>query len=336
VLAAALAGAKEETRQGLRQALALAMTSERAGEAVDAVFTPSNFASLPEVTRIDLLRAAGPVLVRVAAGRRALIALATEEAPFRTRYLLLAPAAELTKAGDAQAEAFVRRSMRHDVDPFIRARALSVAGSAGSLVSDVGASIDDPEPRVRDAALVAAQAILADEPRAPIPVARVAAHLASDPWPFVRVSAAKTLGALPADRHVDGRLAAALTDASPTVRGEAVESLGRHRAVAQREPILKLVHSNREIVDVRAKAVIALGAMCDARSLEELTKLASRLASPANEVDQRLGVAALTALSMLHPADLDKRIGALTGAKLPFGVRDLAKSALASSGTCAK
>jgi hypothetical protein len=336
VLTDALASVKDETRQGLRQALALALTSDRAVEAVEAIFAPPRFAALPEVARIDLLRAAGPVLARVPAARDALLSLAIAEAPFRTRYLLLAPAAELAKAGDPEAAAFVRRAMRGDADALIRARAASVAGPVDALAGDVAASIDDPEPRVRDAALQAAQARLADEPRATFPAARVAEHLASDPWPFVRVGAAKTLGALPADPGVDRALAAALVDASPTVRGAAVEALGGHRAVAQREPILKLARSDREVVDVRAKAVIALGAMCDARSLGELTKLARRLASPGDEVDQRLGAAALTALSMLRPADLEQRIGQLTSAKLPLGVRDLARSALASKGTCAK
>lgn len=336
VLTLALASAKDETRQGLRQALAQAVTSERADEAVETAFAPAHFAALPELARIDLLRAAGPILARVATARQALLSLATAEAPFRTRYLLLVPAAELAKAGDADAEAFVRGSLRHDADAHIRARAAAVAARVGALAGDVDAAVDDPDPRVRDAALQAAQVLLASEPHATFAPARAARRLGVDPWPFVRVSAARTLGALPADRDVDAKLAAALGDASPDVRGEAVEALGRHRALAQRDAIAKLVRSDRETIDVRAKAVIALGALCDERSLGELTSLARKLASPAGEEDQRLGIAALTALSALRPADLEKRIGALTSDKLPFGVRDAAETALRGPGTCAK
>src|SRR5262249_2788454 len=67
---------------------------------------------------------------------------------------------ELAKAGDARAEAYLRASLRKDEDFHVRAHAAEVAGRVPAVGADLVAAIDDPEVRVRSAAIEA----LADAP----------------------------------------------------------------------------------------------------------------------------------------------------------------------------
>jgi hypothetical protein len=82
--------------------------------------------------------------------------------------------------------------------------------------------------------------------------------------------------------------------------------------------------------------VLALGAMCDARSLADWTKLARATKTPADERDRRLGGAAIAALGQVHPADLASRLGPLLEKDAPLPVREMAKAALAAQGGCNK
>src|SRR5262249_34263200 len=158
-----------------------------------------------DVVRVDLLRAIGPGLGTVAGSSAALHSLARAGAPFRTRFLLQAPAAELARSGDRAAESFLRDSLRRDPDAHVRLRAAEVAGRVPSLAGDLIAAVDDQDVRVREAALgalaeAAASSHGGQPPAAAQPVAR---RLASDPWTFVRVGAARSLAALPAARGTD-------------------------------------------------------------------------------------------------------------------------------------
>jgi hypothetical protein len=63
---------------------------------------------------------------------------------------------------------------------------------------------------------------------------------------------------------------------------------------------------------VRRAAALSLGALCDAKSLDLLEKLAQRIADPMSSVEDRaIGEAALYALVRIHPVDLDQRLAPL-------------------------
>ena len=70
-------------------------------EPAEAALAIDRFRSMPEVARIDLLRAIGASLGRVDGSREAFADLARKEADFRVRFLLQGPAADLARAGAA-------------------------------------------------------------------------------------------------------------------------------------------------------------------------------------------------------------------------------------------
>ena len=79
--------------------------------------------------------------------------------------------------------------------------------------------------------------------------------------------------------------------------------------------------------------MLALAAMCDARSLAAWTKLAQG-ARPIDDKDHRLGSAAIAALGQVHPADLAQRLAPLLDKDTPTAAREAARAALAVHGEC--
>lgn len=322
-------------RRELRAALAHAMRSERALGAVATELAAARLRARSPTAQLDLLRAVGPGLGRVEGGASAFALLAVPNATLRTRYLLLGPAAELALAGDSAAETWLRAALARDPDAHVRARAAEVAGGVASLALDLARAVDDSEPRVREAAVVALAKARAHGADVPVgAVDALARRATADPWTFVRVSAIRALGALPPQAEAERALAAALADASADVRGAAVDGLGAHRARAFAGLVRALQNDEDEQLDVRARAIGALGAMCDASSKELWTKLAHRAASPQTDVDRRLGAAAIDALGELHPADLEERFAPLVAKDAPREVQEMVKAALASRGAC--
>jgi HEAT repeat protein len=335
VLLAALEAADDSARRDLRAALARAAKNPRAFAALAGELEPGKFKARSEAGAIDLLRAIGPSLGKVDGAGDAFGALATATAPFRTRFLLQAPAAELARAGDARGVDFLRASLRKDDDFHVRAHAAEVAGRVPALGADLVAATEDPEVRVRSAAIEALADATGEGAAAPagLPSALVR-RLADDDWTFVRAGAARALGAMPADAAIDRALAAALADASPDVRGRVLDGLGAHHATAYAEQIRARQDADDENIEVRARAILALGALCDARSLGAWTKLARAAKAPTDDKDRRLGSAAIAALGLLHPADLAARLAPLQEQDAPLVVREMAKAAMALTGTC--
>ncbi|XXT21664.1 HEAT repeat domain-containing protein [Sorangium sp. So ce429] len=332
----ALAGARGATRRELRAALALAARSERAAGVVEEEVQPDRLRARPEEAQLDLLRALGPSLGRVKGGGAAFQALASAaSAPFERRYLLQAPAAALARAGEAPAEAYLRASLRKDADAHVRLRAAEVAADVPALAPDLLAAASDPEVRVREAAIVALARAASAGAKLPAGApAALAARLASDPWTFIRGSAALAIGAMPATPAGDRALVGALADSSPEVRRNALDGLGVHRAVAHIEAVRDRAEDKEEDVEVRARAILALGAMCDASSVDLWTRLALRAKAPMGERDQRLGSAALAALGAVHPADLPARLKPLLDKDTPHGLRETARAALSAAPQC--
>lgn len=325
----------EATRRELRKALANAAKSGRSRGALAEALALDRFRARPEVVQIDLLRAIGPSLGSTEGSAQAFAALAVPDAPFRTRYLLQAPAAELARSGDARALAYLRGSLRKDPDPHVRARAAEASARVPSLLPDLVAAVDDPEVRVREGAIGAIGRSMSEGGQpGPALASALARRLTADPWTFIRSGAASALGSLPGSPEADRALAGAIADLSPDVRGRAIDALGAHRAAAYADPIRERVADPEEHIEVRARAILALASMCDKSSLDDFTKYATRAARPLDERDRRLGSAATAALGMLHPPDLNARLAPLLSKDAPPGAREMARAALASSSSC--
>jgi uncharacterized small protein (DUF1192 family) len=74
--------------------------------------------------------------------------------------------------------------------------------------------------------------------------------------------------------------------------------------------------------------------MCVAGAADRLTKLALLSRAPVDEADERIGTAAIDALSLLHPPDLEKRLAPLRAKDVRLPVRKAAERALAEPGAC--
>src|SRR5204863_4968151 len=137
-------------------------------------------------------------------------------APFRTRYLLLEPAAALSSK-DPSARAYLSGAMMSDPDEHVRAQAARSLRDPRQLSVELRRLLDDPAVRVREAALVALRASGAEEARAAI-----AYRLEHDAWPLVRSAAARALAGLRPGPEADGALGDALGDDSGEVRRAAL------------------------------------------------------------------------------------------------------------------
>ena len=331
----ALVDAPSARRTELREALSRAAASDRASDALEKLFDPSAFAELPEAARIDVLRAVAPVLSRTPSAAARVTELDVEGAPFATRYLLLAASMELARAADASAMSRVRSLLRAGSDPLLRARAVELAVRVPSLLDALPALLTDVDPRVRESA---ALALAKASPLSEAAWARASTSLShlltSDPWTFVRVSAARATAVAAPNEAIDGALVAALDDASPSVRVDVITAIATRHVVAARDRLRQLTASSDEPLDVRAGAIAASGALCDGRWVDDWTRLVARLSSPLGDVDTRLGVAALEALALIRPADFHDRVAPLLAPSAPARVREIARSFEASTARC--
>ncbi|MBX3208362.1 MAG: HEAT repeat domain-containing protein [Labilithrix sp.] len=316
------------TRRALRGAFARAAASSPREPLLAHVANKE----LSATARLDLLRATGARLATLRPESSAAIADVLRGAPdMPTRYLVAQPLAQLARSSDATSGELTRLAemIRRDPDWPVRMRAVELSAGIAPLVPTIVAAVADPEPRVREAAL-RALAI----GKAPSGAGAAASALASDGWTFVRVAAAEALGAIPESAAGQGALASALADGSPKVRGAALTALGSLHATRQAEKIRERLDDGKEDVEVRALAARTLGALCVTSAADRLTKLAHLSRSPVDEADERLGMAAIEALSALHPPDLDRRLAPLRAKEVRMPVRRAAERALAEPGVC--
>jgi HEAT repeat protein len=343
-----LPAAKPEVRSEFRAALTRAAHSPSAKETVTAKLAD---ASVPPVALIDLLRAAtsrpggagddaAKSLTKDASP--AFARLATPDADFRTRYLLIAPAAQLAREGDARAEAFVVKAIASDPDIHVRAHAAELASELPSALDPLVHALDDADPRVRDAALVAVGKMVdpkgAKVQARPWPAAlfgNAAKLLVSDPFTFVRGHSADVLLGAPPGDEADKPLAKSLADLSPVVRARAIEILGRRGARRYADDIRERLDDEEEILDVRVRAARALGRVCDKDSVDRLTELSRLTATPgASGAALVVGASAAAALGRLNPPDLQKRLAPLADPSAPRIAQEIAKSALTTTERC--
>ena len=290
-------------RRSTRVLIARAAASPEAAESVRRLLADG---SLPAPATIELLRALGPRLGTFGADAQVAFARAATDASFRGRYLLLEPAAALATK-DANAAKILAGGLRGGKEPWIRVRSIEVAPREPAYAPAFVAALDDPHVRVREAA---AHAL--GEGRFVNGSGALGRILEDDSWPIVRRAAAVGLGSLPDDPRSRATLLAALEDPAPWVRAAAAESLGLRRSPGAADPLRDLLDDREQPVEVRRAVALSLGALCDAKSLDLLDKLARRLADPLSSVEDRaIGEASLYALVRIHPADLEQRLAPL-------------------------
>jgi HEAT repeat protein len=293
--------------------------------------------ALPPIAAIDLLRAAtarGAPLP--SEGVSALARLARADADFRTRYLLLAPAAAAARGGDQTASAFVMTALLRDPDAHLRARAAEAAGDWPGGWESLVQVLRQSDPRVREAAL-GSIARLAAAPEArwsPEATRAIVEIMKQDPFTFVRLRGADALSAAPRLPEVDAALGDALADGSPAVRARVAERLGDRGALAYAKAIRERLGDDDAPV-VRVSAARALGAMCDDASrdaLSDAVRFGVERADSAAGV--ALAVAAAAALGRLHPADLADRLAPLMRKDAAPTLRQAAEAALQREDRC--
>ncbi len=325
-IGAVLGQGKPETRRALRAALMRA-TLHAKRERLLPLFDAARSAD----ARLDAVRALSPRLVELQPiASQALDALLRQATTMDTRYVLAEPLAALSQSPDGSRERERLEAMiRRDADWPVRMRAVEAAAAVMALRSSVIAALEDPEPRVRQAALRAiggAKMSLAAESAATV--------LKNDAWSFVRSSAAEALGALPPNARSEAALAEALRDRSHTVRGSALAALGRLGARRRASDVRERLDDAEEVLEIRALAARTLGVLCERRALDRLTELALRLREPLDIVDETLGYAALEALGVLHPADIGTRLAPLRDASARAMVKRATERALAETAIC--
>jgi hypothetical protein len=328
VLVPRLAKAGVAERRAYRAAIGRAALTDGARTNVVAALERTD---APTVVTLDLLRALGSTVSRYGdSARRAFYRLLTPQATFRTRYLMLEPATELASI-DPAARAYVERALTAEPDPRIRAHAALSLRDASPYHVHLSRLLEDDAVRVREAAVTALGEARADDTRD-----RMIYLMENDPWPFVRIAAAHAIAALPAGPAVDNALARLLeNDSSPDVRRAALRAIGDRRAVADMGVVRDRFSDEEELPGVRAEAALSLGLLCDQESLGALTEYSHKLASPnADEGDRLMGKSALTALALIHPKDLERRLAPLRDKSSPAAVRLFALTALHTAPRC--
>lgn len=313
-------------RRELREALTRAAQAPVAAPRVRAVLGSEQ---LSAAARVELIRAfAGSSSARREVTTQVL-ALATPEASFRQRYLLVEPLAAL-QVSSPDARRVLARFISEDTSHHLRAHAARSVTHPKAFQGVLLTALSDPEVRVREAAagaLGSAEAGFAE--------AKLIERLQKDRWPLVRTTAADSLTELPRSPRVDAALAEALQDSSSHVRRKAVLGLGARGAQRYAKLLEARLDDPDERPDVRAASAMALGRMCAAGSAGILTRYAVRLANPHADPELR-GVAssALLGLTRLGPRDLRSRLRPFFDEGVPPPARRAAESALKAPRGC--
>lgn len=327
VLAGVAGEGPAEIRSVVRGALAKAARTA-SPEALATLLAPG----LPPRAALERLRGLREVLPRVPReAHDTLEGILRAQPSADERWLALDLLAVLARAGDPWAQGILEASTR-DTDGPVRVRALEVGGDLAGVARRLGSLADDPEPRVRRAALME----LERHPQAD--GAEVAIrHLHDEPWTFVRVAAVGALGAAPSSarsaKAVPDALAVSLRDGAPAVRVATLAIIGRRREASLGSEVLRRLVDNDEEMDVRAAAAETLGTLCVGAAVEPLTTLARH--SPGTDGEgAAVSAAAVAALGHLRPADLAQRLEPLRGAGAPPLLVRAVESALRDPAPC--
>ncbi len=316
-----------DERRPFRRAIGKAATRDVGVRALGRALADPMFGQLSLAARVDFLRALGDEAPRVEGSAAALAAASKAATAFRERYLLLSPASSLAKSGDKGALTVLGSALSDKAEHRLRARGAELAAGIAPLRPKLLVLIDDPEVRVREAALGALASKGALDGAATI---KLLVRLVKDPWTFVRRAAAAALVSAPTSAETDKSIGAAVDfEPSPIVRAEMMSTLGARRAKVAAPVVAERAFDQRETADVRSRALEALGDMCATEHLEAITELALRGQAPVFEADRKLAIAGITALGRLRPADLKTRLAPLSAKSAPAEIREVTRLVLA-------
>lgn len=290
-------------RRSLTNALARAARSPRSAPILLELLGDTR---LPPSRTFELLRASAPLWsssvdlppdekAKLAeAAEAALERIAPPDAPFVSRYRAVGPSAILAVSGREKSLARLKQALA-DTDLRVRVEAVRAVGALPSQRAQVLGLVNDPEPRVREALAMALHVLDDDASR------RALVTLLGDRWTFVRAASAGSLTKVSADPAVDGALLAALDkEIVPIAQQSLVEAVATRRLFAAGRKLLALGQSDRVTMDLRARALVALGRVCFVPSTEALVGLANHGLAPfAERDDATLGHAAAAALARL-------------------------------------
>ncbi len=319
-----------EERLAFRKAIAKGALRETGRKVIDGELAGEKFKALPVGAKIEIMRALGPAVGESKNGPAVFASLAKEVTEFRDRYLLLPAAAELARGGSEAGVTFLSAATEKGSDHRLRARAAELSSGVPKLERRVVELLDDAEVRVREAALLSLTRAGA---KVDIDLqARLVERLKTDKWTFVRRAAIAALAAAPSNGPLDAKIAARVDwEESAGVRAEMMNALAARNARTHVKVVVRRAFDQREAVEVRSAAVLALGKLCDKDSVDSLTELVLRGASPQFEADRKLGLAATEALGVLRPFDLAARLATVTKETAPPEIRAVAKKAIAST-----
>ena len=150
-------------------------------------------------------------------------------------------------------------------------------------------------------------------------------HLLQDGWPRVRTAAARVAGAQAGSEgstFADLLSRSLKRDIDAGVRRASARALAQHGGDTALSSLRRTLKKD-ESFEVRAEATLSLGKLCDLESLDVITQNAQALARDAmGDGPIVLGLASVTALASLHPADLDKRLAPLKSKKVSGVLRN--------------
>lgn len=276
--------------------------------------------------KVEAIRAFGARLGELEHAEAALSSLARSD-EMKVRYVLVEPARALSLAHPERPAPLA--SFLDDRDAYVRARAAEAAAGVPSLGPKLSAKLTDPEPRVREAALVSLSSM------GGAPEAEAIRVFETDEWTFVRVAAAKALGASRAPTQASVvSLEKALEGGPLLVRQAALSALSARRATSSAGAMAKLARDADSPLELRVAATRALGAVCASSEVDYLTRAAVRALAPIDEADLRVGVAAIDALGRIHPRDLSERLAKLREKTVRLPLKSAADRAVAETDVC--
>ncbi len=313
-------------RSLLRVAFARAASDPLAKDAIQKVLVDQR---LSTAAKLDVLRALGDSLADYGPAASQAFAGLARGKDFRTRFLLLGPAAALAPT-DKVAHEYLSRALGSDPDAHMRFGAAVAAQGSPAFTRELMAAFGDESVRVRRAAVEGMGRKREAKAEAPL-----IDRLQRDDWPMVRAAAAEALAGLGPSHAADAALDRAIGDESPLVRVPVVLALGQRRVRTSAPAIRELLEDEKEDPLVRRAAARTSGRLCDHAALDTLSELAQKRADPLLDQNQKgLSLAALEALATMGPTDLRQRLSPLLAKGAAPGAREAAEAALALPATC--
>lgn len=276
-------------------------------------------AALSRSAQVELVRALLPLLKDLGASAQEMVLNLSKGANFEEAYLV-APAAfrlapdvpELRESISAWLLGSLPKDSTTNEKSALSVRVLELLreSEADSLRmnKDVRTLLTSDNARVRRSAFE----VLVEAPGS-VTSAELTRALKNDDWPQVRAASAQAASSLSPASATGQELSRVLSrrlprDEHAIARRAIARALGHIGDESSKKALRKTLKKD-ESYEVRAEAALSLGDLCDHESVEDLTSLAHELVSGAMDDGPILvGLASVSALTRLHPSDLDARM----------------------------